>query len=272
MTLRKLAETVPKSLVNDILRCSLMKQTGVSLNYMMNIGPRPTSKNLLLSAQFLRKELPKRLACRVLELENLPYGLSSKAPVLKPIFQYNLQGTMIPISRCICLVPLQFDVSECQVRDWYVESFKDLCEFPEIQGSEDELRFTDMINQIKVRHNKVVPTMAMGVQLIKQDLGHKIGLNDLPEVHQFLDRFYMSRIGVRMLIGQHVALHEPDPLPGYIGLICTRTSPMKVAQRAIDDARSLCMNTYGSAPQVHVYGDPNFTFPVLKLEWACVCN
>ena len=31
----------------------------------------------------------------------------------------------------------------------------------------------------------------------------------LPEIHQFLDGFYMSRIGIRILIGQHVALHEP---------------------------------------------------------------
>ncbi len=35
-----------------------------------------------------------------------------------------------------------------------------------------------------------------------------IGLNDLPEIHQFLDGFYLSRIGIRILIGQHIALHE----------------------------------------------------------------
>jgi pyruvate dehydrogenase kinase 2/3/4 len=29
-------------------------------------------------------------------------------------------------------------------------------------------------------------------------------MNDMPEIHQFLDGFYMSRIGIRMLIGQHV--------------------------------------------------------------------
>ncbi|MCO5567178.1 hypothetical protein L7F22_020866 [Adiantum nelumboides] len=43
----------------------------------------PTSKNLLLSAQFLHKELPVRLAHRVTELENLPYGLSEKDPILQ---------------------------------------------------------------------------------------------------------------------------------------------------------------------------------------------
>lgn len=43
----------------------------------------PTERNLLMSAQFLHKELPVRLAHRVTELEQLPYGLSAKAPVLK---------------------------------------------------------------------------------------------------------------------------------------------------------------------------------------------
>eukprot|EP00252_Welwitschia_mirabilis_P001537 TRINITY_DN113_c0_g1_i2.p1 TRINITY_DN113_c0_g1~~TRINITY_DN113_c0_g1_i2.p1 ORF type:complete len:206 (-),score=38.29 TRINITY_DN113_c0_g1_i2:379-996(-) len=60
--------------------------------------------------------------------------------------------------------------------------------------------------------------------------------------------------------GQHVALHDPDPPPGFIGLICTNVSPVIVAQNAIDDARSACMRTYGSSPEVHVYGDPDFTF------------
>ena len=53
-----------------------------------------------------------------------------------------------------------------------------------------------------MRHNDVMPTMAMGIQELKEDLGRKVGLNELPEIHQFLDRFYMSRIGIRMLIGE----------------------------------------------------------------------
>lgn len=88
-----------------------------------------------------------------------------------------------------------------QVRDWYVTSFKDLRSFPEIQDMEDERRFTSLIASVKARHNEVMPTMAMGIQELKRDLGRKVGLNEIPEIHQFLDGFYMSRIGIRMLIG-----------------------------------------------------------------------
>lgn len=229
MAVRRLTETLSKRLVEDIYKCSQKKQTGVSLKYMMDFGAFPTKKNLLVSAQFLHKELPVRLAHRVIELENLPYGLSEKSPVRK-------------------------------VRDWYVDSFRDLRDFPDIADNEDELKFTDLIQRVKMRHNDVMPTMAMGIQELKEDLGKKVGLNEIPEIHQFLDRFYMSRIGIRMLIGQHVALHRPNPPPGFVGLICTRVSPVEVAQNAIDDARSACSRTYGGSPEVHVYGDPNFTF------------
>ena len=64
-----------------------------------------------------------------------------------------------------------------------------------------------------------------------------------------------------LISGQHVALHDPDPEPGVIGLINTRLSPMLVARLASEDARAICMREYGSAPDVNIYGHPDFTFP-----------
>ena len=82
-----------------------------------------------------------------------------------------------------------------------MDSFRDLRAFPNIKNVNDEQDFTEMIKAIKVRHNNVVPTMAMGVQQLKKGMDPKIVYEDLVEIHQFLDRFYMSRIGIRMLIG-----------------------------------------------------------------------
>ena len=56
-------------------------------------------------------------------------------------------------------------------------------------------------------------------------------------------------------------MHDPDPKPGVIGLINTKMSPMTVARIASEDARAICMREYGSAPDVDIYGDPDFTFP-----------
>lgn len=63
--------------------CAIKKQTGVTLRYMLDFGANPVQRQLILSAQFLHNELPVRLAHRVAELENLPYGLSAKPHVLK---------------------------------------------------------------------------------------------------------------------------------------------------------------------------------------------
>lgn len=64
-----------------------------------------------------------------------------------------------------------------------------------------------------------------------------------------------------LISGQHVALHDPEPEPGVIGLVNTKLSPIQVAQIASEDARSICMREYGSAPDINIYGDQNFTFP-----------
>ncbi|KAK8948056.1 hypothetical protein KSP40_PGU011687 [Platanthera guangdongensis] len=282
MALKKASENFCKSLKEEVQRWGSMKQTGVNLKYMMEFGSRPTEKNLLISAQFLHKELPIRIARRAIELENLPFGLSQKPAVLKLIFCVLCNSGVVNIGisdQAICRnleAEAQLTLlSEGQrnsfrttaffvlhlVRDWYLESFRDLRVFPEIKDRVDELEFTQMIKMIKVRHNNVVPAMALGVQQLKKDLDPTVVLKDLHEIYQFLDRFYMSRIGIRMLIGQHVALHDPDPEPGCIGQINTRISPMHIAQTASDDARSICFREYGDAPKVDIYGDPNFTFP-----------
>lgn len=82
-----------------------------------------------------------------------------------------------------------------------MDSFRDLRSFPDIKDTNDQKGFTQMIKAIKVRHNNVVPMMALGVQQLKKGMDPKIVYEDLDEIHQFLDRFYMSRIGIRMLIG-----------------------------------------------------------------------
>lgn len=76
-----------------------------------------------------------------------------------------------------------------------------------------------------------------------------------PEIQAFLDRFYLSRIGIRMLIGQHIALQKPLISSEYVGIICTRTNVCEIAQDAIDNARFICEEHYGlfKAPEVKLY-------------------
>ena len=83
MAAKKLYETFSKSLIEEVQKWGSMKQTGVSLRYMLEFGSRFTERNLILAAQFLHKELPIRIARRAIELQSLPYGLSEKPAILK---------------------------------------------------------------------------------------------------------------------------------------------------------------------------------------------
>ena len=86
-------------------------------------------------------------------------------------------------------------------------------------------------------------------------------------IQSFLDRFYMSRIGIRMLIGQHVALNKSASTrsnqdPDYVGIICTKTSLRKVTMEAIDNARFICQDYYGlwGGPEVKLMGTDDVEF------------
>ena len=95
MAVKKAAESFSKALAEEVQRWGAMKQTGVSLRYMMEFGARPTEKNFLISAQFLHKELPIRIARRAFELESLPFGLSEKTAVLKVCDMFHLGGSFL---------------------------------------------------------------------------------------------------------------------------------------------------------------------------------
>jgi hypothetical protein len=60
---------------------------------------------------------------------------------------------------------------DLQVRDWYVESFRELKSAPPIKDMTDEDKFTKLLEKIFQRHAHVVPTMA------RSALTHRLSLS-----------------------------------------------------------------------------------------------
>ena len=119
------------------------------------------------------------------------------------------------------------------------------------------MQFAELIEKIKIRHDPVVPTTAQAVHdLRKQNLMNVRG----PEVQAFLNRFHLSRIGIRMLIGQHIALSKPLPDQNYIGIINPRTNIIEVCEDAIADASNVCIGHYGFTPTVSIDCEENISF------------
>ncbi|XP_031456394.1 pyruvate dehydrogenase kinase, isozyme 2 [Phasianus colchicus] len=100
------------------------------------------------------------------------------------------------------------------VQSWYVQSLLDIMEFLD-KDPEDQTtlgQFTNALVTIRNRHNDVVPTMAQGVIEYKDAYGDDPVSNQ--NIQYFLDRFYLSRISIRMLINQHSEC--PHVCPPYL--------------------------------------------------------
>jgi len=213
-------------------------QTGISLRDLIAFGKDPSPAKMTYASQWIYRELRVRLARQVCLMDQFPYGLN-----------------LMPSVRT--------------VRDWYFESYKDLLSIKEPNNTEQEQIFTQVISGIYQRHAPTPESVAKGVWELKQELrktvykSNNFDLANYVDVHQNLDSFYQYRIGMRMLIGQHLELHEQQsaPVENYVGLVSRRTSPSQVAMSAIEDATYLCQRHHVDAPEVSLHGAKDITFP-----------
>ncbi len=219
------SEAVPTTLLEEIEERAALPTTQVTLRQLYEFARDADERTYIHAAQFLHREMPIRFAGKVKELESIPGGL--------------------------------FQVPSIQtVRDWYIESFFEITRFPFPRTVEDDRRFSELVARIKYRHRNQVQVMARGIQEFLRR--NPVSQLDEEALHQFLDRFYMSRIGIRVLLGHHTALHEK--LPGWSGIICARTAAGEVTERACAEAADLCRRTYGEPPPVRLLGRTNLHF------------
>lgn len=148
------------------------------------------------------------------------------------------------------------------VCNWYKTSFHELRNCAAPIDHEKEKIFAKVIESIYERHSATLITMAKGAHEIRTTLNHDMAaFAEHHSVQTRLDDFYMSRIGIRMLIGQYLALRRPSIDPNMIGLISTCASPYDIALQAIDDAAYMCKRTHGDAPEVTIHGRTDLHFP-----------
>ena len=140
----------------------------------------------------------------------------------------------------------------------YFADLKDITWPPEVHDYNE--RFTQCLTNVKKRHDPVVTSVAQGVLEYKKAQGSKAAVDT--DIRVFLDRFYMSRIGIRVLIGQHIALNKLEPHKDYVGIICTKTNIHDICREAIDNASFVCEDFYGlfQGPKVQLICDKSLNF------------
>lgn len=218
-------QELPRKVSDQLRVFSRRRQTPLTIRQLYEFGESNSPEVRLRAARFLRGEIPVRIAHMAASLATLPYGLSETPSVRR-------------------------------IRELYVNSFLEMVDFPMPQTEEDELAFTRLIDAAKNRHANVVAMMARGLMELKATRPDEV---EGEQIRHFLDRFYMSRIGIRMLIGQHIALHREQE-DGWVGIICAHTSPAGMAKAAGEQARGLCRMHYGAAPRLEIAGKTDLTF------------
>ena len=119
-------------------------------------------------------------------------------------FQVRLANIMKEIN----LLPKELlGMPSCRlVQDWYQQSFRDFMAY-ENKPAESPIMstFTETISNVLKRHNNVVETMAEGLMEMRQT--HGVDVANQRHIQYFLDRFYLNRISIRMLMNQHREFH-----------------------------------------------------------------
>ncbi|KAI0739225.1 alpha-ketoacid dehydrogenase kinase [Daedaleopsis nitida] len=130
--------------------------------------------------------------------------------------------------------------------------------------------FTKTLEDIKKRHDPTVTTVAQGVLEWKRSQNAR---NINLDVQHWLDRFYMSRIGIRFLIGQHIALNTLQPHPDYVGIICTSANVHDIVHEAIENARFVCEEHYSmfKGPPVQLICPKDLHFAYVPGHLSHIC-
>jgi signal transduction histidine kinase len=193
-----------------------------------------TPEKLLLSARYVHDELPKRLARRLMDLRTLPYIIITN-PYVKRVYEI------------------------------YVQAFDRIRNFPKIESLEEEARFTLLLKEIVSETTQVVDLLAKGTS----EATKKVPRSRL-NLDSFLENMLLSRIGRRVLAEQHVLYHKPRD-SGYIGVINPRCNIASCVKAAVNQASSVCHNTYGSVPTVEFKGSLAATIPYIPAHLEFVC-
>jgi len=221
-SVRNLNKLLDMKSLKQLDNYSSFNPSPLTIQNFIDFGRNETEQR---SFTFLRQEIPVRLSNIMKEINLLP-------------------GNLLHMPSVVIL------------QDWYSQSFRDLMEFDELNQLDDQTlsKFCQTLKTIQTRHTNVVQTMAQGVLELKDS--HQVDNQTDMAIQYFLDRFYMNRISLRMLIHQHILLFEPDAdkKTKRIGMIDPSCKVKSVINEAFTNAAILCEDYYDRAPEISIKG------------------
>lgn len=140
----------------------------VSLQQFAFYGRKLTDEKIIHSANFVRQELPTRMAHRIHDMQRLPYSII-RNPHMSHVYEL------------------------------YYHSFNSLRKFPKIRSLDDNDKLCNLVKDLLLRHTEVVPRVVMGVI-------ESAELMDSNRLDRFIYSLLSSRISRRVLTEQHLTM------------------------------------------------------------------
>ncbi|KAI0638198.1 alpha-ketoacid dehydrogenase kinase N-terminal domain-containing protein [Trametes polyzona] len=164
--------------------------TRLTLRQLVYFGKHMNEERLIKSANYVRTELPVRIAHRLRDMQALPYVVVTQEGVAK-------------------------------VYELYWNAFDKLRRFPEITNLNENDAFCKFLRGLLDEHKWVIPNLSLGLSLSSPYL--------LPDrLDTFMRRMLVSRISRRVLAEHHIALtdfvrsrDQPSGSHESVGIICT---------------------------------------------------
>ncbi|KAF9932144.1 hypothetical protein FBU30_008831 [Linnemannia zychae] len=212
----------------------------ITLRQLVFFGRNMQEDKLLKSANYVRTELPIRLAHRIRDFQNLPFIVGTN-PHIELVY------------------------------DLYWQAFERLVKVPEIKTLEENDAFCEMVKGLLNDHLVVIPQLALGIMECSKHI-------PAAQVDQFMNKMLRSRISRRVLAEQHITLtsnfNSPNHMMadrGYIGIIYTHIRPKDIVERTALLAADTCRQASGgmAPPKVLLDGniDAEFTYIPDHIEY-----
>lgn len=213
----------------------------LSLRQLVFFGRHMNEERLIKSANYVRTELPVRIAHRIRDLQALPYVIVTQPEVAK-------------------------------VYELYWSAFDKFRRFPEINHLSDNWKFCDLLETLLDEHAPVIPNLSLGLSLCSPHIPPD-------SLDAFMRRMLISRISRRVLAEHHLALskslgrdsvNSEDPHVGIIftGLDVKRSVDkcaylLRSCSQGIEDDNGEVIPNKGW-PEVVVEGQLNARFAYIR--------
>mmetsp|Transcript_16155 Transcript_16155/g.21385 ORF Transcript_16155/g.21385 Transcript_16155/m.21385 type:complete len:463 (-) Transcript_16155:233-1621(-) len=214
------------NLENVLLTLSQKQTTRMSLKALYKFGLDTSPESLLKSAQFLHKELPIRFAQRIIQLRQLPWGLSKMESIV-------------------------------DARGWYHRILHEILECPHPTTESDLHRFSCLLASINLDLNSMPIAVAKAMLTWRRQNGfNRIKWQEIDEA---LDRVFMQRLASTTLVDHFISTTAATP--GFAGVIQKQCCAFEVVEQAAQNVQALSTEAMGACPEIIVVGSKtDFTY------------